>query len=161
MNEHDFATASAGFSTAYLLAIVLVWIVMAVVAGIVAPEDRSTTFVLLTLLLGPLGVAAAAIAQPREHAYSTHVNVTPPTRPIAAGRRRFICPRCGAENDIPEDETSYECWQCSEHLSRVNLKPKTTRSAASPKEEFDRIRNLGVDESPKQRFDRMRRELGE
>src|SRR5947209_3988345 len=24
--------------------------------------------------------------------------------PIATGRRRFICPRCGAENDIPEKD---------------------------------------------------------
>jgi hypothetical protein len=34
-------------------------------------------------------------------------------------RRRFVCPRCGADNDIPEKDESYDCWRCSEPLSAI------------------------------------------
>ena len=82
------------------------------VTGIVAPDDRPMMFALLTFfILGPIGVAAAAIAQPR--------TVSEPP-PIADGRRRFTCPRCGADNDILARDTSYDCWRCSEHR---NVKP--------------------------------------
>jgi hypothetical protein len=80
-----------------LVIILVVWLICAAVAWTLAP-DRDMTFFLVTLLiLGPLGVAAALIAQPRDPEPAPA-----PRRPVAAGRRRFICPRCGAENDIPE-----------------------------------------------------------
>jgi DNA-directed RNA polymerase subunit RPC12/RpoP len=83
-----------------------VWLVCGFVAQAVAP-DRNTMFFWVTfLILGPLGVAAALIAQPRP-------SVT--RREVAAARRRFVCPRCGAENDIPKSDKSYDCWRCSEH----------------------------------------------
>src|ERR1035441_7285172 len=107
-----------GFIIVEVVLAVVVWVLMGLAAYAVAPDDRPLTFVLLTLfLLGPLGLAAAAIAQVREPAY-----VAPPRRPVAADRRRFICPRCGAENDIPESDRSYECWRCSEHRT---VKPAT------------------------------------
>ena len=98
-----------------------VWIGTAIAASNLAPDDRSSNFFWATLLvLGPLGLAAALIAQPRETA--------PTRRPTASGRRRFICPRCGAENDIPESATSYDCWRCSEHRT-VQAAAKETKPA--------------------------------
>lgn len=101
------------------LIVLLVWLVNAFVASHLAPKDRTATFFWLTLLiLGPLGVLAAVLAQPRVPMY-----VAPPARPIAPGRRRFICLRCGAENDIPEPDASYDCWRCSEHRTVQPAKP--------------------------------------
>ncbi|HXL60963.1 MAG TPA: hypothetical protein VN959_09885 [Mycobacterium sp.] len=88
------------------------------------------TFALLTLfILGPIGVAAAAIAQPRE---MPEPEPEPERRAVADGRRRFNCPRCGADNDIPREDTNYDCWRCSEHR---NVKPPATatKSAATTK----------------------------
>jgi DNA-directed RNA polymerase subunit RPC12/RpoP len=111
----------------YVLTLIVVglflWVLNAFVAAAVAPEDRSKTFFWLTLLiLGPLGVAAAAVAQTRDSAY-----VAPPKRPIATGRRRFVCPRCGAENDIPESSRSYDCWRCTEHRKVEAPKSSTAK----------------------------------
>jgi DNA-directed RNA polymerase subunit RPC12/RpoP len=106
-----------------LVIILVVWLICAAVAWTLAP-DRDMTFFLVTLLiLGPLGVAAALIAQPRDPEPAA-----PPRRPVAAGRRRFICPRCGAENDIPESDRSYGCWRCSEHRT-VQAATKETKPA--------------------------------
>jgi DNA-directed RNA polymerase subunit RPC12/RpoP len=107
---------------------VLLWIALAVVAAIVAPPYRRPTFCLLTLfILGPLGVAAAAIAQPRQAAT---IDPPPLVRRVAAGRQRFTCPRCGADNDIPKAGTSYDCWRCSEHRN-VQPAATTTKSIAT------------------------------
>ena len=46
--------------------ILIAWLIVAGVAAWVAPEGRRLTFFLITLFfLGPIGIAAAAIAQPR------------------------------------------------------------------------------------------------
>ena len=46
--------------------LLLGWLIIAGVAAVVAPDDRKGTFFLITFFfLGPLGIAAAAIAQPR------------------------------------------------------------------------------------------------
>jgi hypothetical protein len=95
--------------TAFVVAVWIVsfvgWIVCTAVGGI-APADRPTASALLTFfILGPIGVAAAAIAQPTEIPKAD----PPERRPVADGRRRFTGPRCGAENDIPEADTSYDC----------------------------------------------------
>ena len=46
--------------------LLVAWLIVAGVAALVAPDDRKGTFFLITLFfLGPLGIAAAAIAQPR------------------------------------------------------------------------------------------------
>jgi DNA-directed RNA polymerase subunit RPC12/RpoP len=109
--------------TAFLflqLAIVFfVWLVCGWVAQAVAPDRHTTFFWVTFLILGPLGVAAALIAQPDQ---------TLTRRPVAAGRRRFICPRCGAGNDIPENDESYNCWRCSERR-KVEPPKKPTPSA--------------------------------
>jgi hypothetical protein len=84
------------FGVGELILFLTVWIILAVVAWVVAPDDRRWQFVGLTLrLLGPVGVVAAAVAQRR-------VPIEPVVRPVAANRRRFVCPRCHAVNDIPE-----------------------------------------------------------
>jgi hypothetical protein len=95
-----------------LIVILLIWLGTAFVAATVAPADRRQTFFVLTLLLfGPLGIALALIANPRT-APLRYVQLAP--RPLAPGRVRQYCPRCGAENDVPVTESGYECWRCSE-----------------------------------------------
>jgi DNA-directed RNA polymerase subunit RPC12/RpoP len=132
--DHSTDTSGLGdvfgfFAVMPFIIAIVVWIVCAVVAAVVAPDDRQVTFALITLfILGPIGVAAAAIAQPR--------GVPPPRpapkRPVADGRRRFTCPRCSADNDIPQADTSYDCWRCSEHRN-VRAPAGAAKSAATPK----------------------------
>lgn len=78
--------------------------------------------------LGPLGPGFALLAG--REVNGVPVGPTPPPPPpepdkrkVADGRRRFICPRCGTENDIPEADTSYDCWRCTEYRA---VKPETT-----------------------------------
>jgi hypothetical protein len=79
----------------------MAWLALIFVAYFVAPDDRRLTFSLLTALVaGPLGVLAAAVAQPR-------------SRPLTVGRSRQVCGVCGAESHIPETAAEYTCWQCS------------------------------------------------
>jgi DNA-directed RNA polymerase subunit RPC12/RpoP len=85
---------------------IVTWLVLAVVASLVAPADRSGTFFWTTLLfLGPLGLMAALIAQPRPRVQ---------WRPLADGRRRIVCVRCWAEQDVLKTEAEFRCWQCGE-----------------------------------------------
>jgi hypothetical protein len=116
------------FGVGEAIILITIWVIMAVLAYVVAPDDRRWQFVGLTLvLLGPLGVAAAAIAQPRDPDFYA----LPYRRAVAAGRQRFICPRCGAENDIRASAESYDCWRCSE---RRTLQPaKTVAKVTSAK----------------------------
>jgi DNA-directed RNA polymerase subunit RPC12/RpoP len=99
-----------------VILVILLWLVLPVVAAVIAPADRRGTFFLITLLfLGPLGVVAAAVAQPRTPLY-----VQLATREPAPGRMRIVCARCGAESDLPAASTTFECWQCPH---RAELKP--------------------------------------
>ena len=129
--DHSNDTGGFGAALGFLAAMpfiigIVFWIVCAVVALIVAPDDRQVTFALLTLfILGPIGVAAAAIAQPREMPEPEPEY----QRPVPEGRRRFNCPRCGADNDIPREDTNYDCWRCSEHR---NVKPRPRRLSQQP-----------------------------
>ena len=67
---------------------------------IASRKNRSQNgFALLGLLLGLIGVAAAAI-------------VSPGTPPAPEGMRLVICPRCYAQQNVGVEEPSYECWQC-------------------------------------------------
>jgi hypothetical protein len=79
-------------------------IVCSVIAAIVAPSDRTVVFFFATLVIGPLGLAAALVAQPRNSPWP------------ADGRKREICPRCVVNQDIPEADVTYTCWQCGEEV---------------------------------------------
>lgn len=104
-----------------------VWIGIAVAASNLAPQERDSQFFWATLLvLGPLGLAAALIAQPRDSVAKVA------RRPVTSGRRRFTCPRCGADNDIPESDRSYDCWRCTEHRI-VKAAKKATKATDSAK----------------------------
>jgi DNA-directed RNA polymerase subunit RPC12/RpoP len=96
-------------------------------AGRYAATDRNrnpVVFGLATFLfLGPLGVGVALLAT-RGELDKLPLSAPPPEkRPVADGRRRFICPRCGVDSDIKEMDTSYECWRCGDHW---NVKPRAT-----------------------------------
>jgi hypothetical protein len=88
----------------------VLWVLLAWIAAMVAPDDRIGTFVGLTLLFGPVGVLAAAVASPRDPEYFID---EPPRRSIAKGRKRYRCTRCGAESDLHEPK-DFECWRCGE-----------------------------------------------
>jgi DNA-directed RNA polymerase subunit RPC12/RpoP len=55
------------------------------------------------------------------------VSVPKPTN-IPAGRRRFLCARCGVTQNIRADKTSYDCWQCGESYA---IPPKRKRGPAT------------------------------
>jgi len=106
----------------FLVALGIVWLICGVCAAAVGPSRYSGRLLILTFLfMGPLGIAAALIMTAIEdYALVSH---EPPKRKVGEGRQRFSCPRCGAENDIPNADTSYDCWRCGEHRK---VKPRTT-----------------------------------
>lgn len=79
----------------------LVFGVLGAIAALVAPRRRRLTFFLLTfLLLGPIGIVAASIANTRE-----------PKLP--PGSRELFCRRCAARNVVDNAADAYVCWRCS------------------------------------------------
>jgi DNA-directed RNA polymerase subunit RPC12/RpoP len=125
-NQEDFGAALAFLGFLPFVILFLTWLVSAIVAGVIAEERGRSGFGFAAatfFFLGPLGVGVALLATRGE------VDRLPPTerRKVADGRQRFICPRCGAENDIPESDTSYDCWRCGEHRS---VKPKVASKPA-------------------------------
>jgi hypothetical protein len=66
-DTHGIGEALAAMALAPFILAAIIWIVMAVVAAAVAPADRRLTFALVTFfLLGPLGLACALVANPRD-----------------------------------------------------------------------------------------------
>ena len=105
--------------------LLFVWIISAVVAGLIANYYRERSFGAVFwvtfFFLGPQGPGFALIAP---HGGIENAQLQGP-RKTPEGRRRFVCPRCNAENNIPEDDTSYDCWRCSEHRT---IKPKAKKA---------------------------------
>ena len=80
MNESDTGLV-AGILALPILVILFLWLIVALVAAAVAPIGRRLQFFIITLFfLGPLGIAAAAVAQPRPPRYG----VAPAPRPAVA-----------------------------------------------------------------------------
>jgi DNA-directed RNA polymerase subunit RPC12/RpoP len=122
-DSEDFGTALAFLGFLPFVLMFIVWFICAVAAAAVAADrDRSSIgfFCLTFFLLGPLGVAVAVLATRGE---LDRLPPSEPKRKVAEGRQRFTCPRCGAESDIPNADTSYDCWRCGEHRK---VKPKVT-----------------------------------
>ncbi len=94
------------------------WLAMVFAAYWVAPDDRRLTFSVLTALVGgPLGLLAAAVAQPRSW-------------PLSVGRSRQRCGVCGAESHIPETAAGYTCWQCSKKWLVAEQAPSVQKPKA-------------------------------
>jgi DNA-directed RNA polymerase subunit RPC12/RpoP len=122
----ELAKAISDLIRASFWAALVYWVLSAFIAGLIA-QDRGRSFFgfFATLFfLGPLGVGFALLANRSELDYA-HV---PLKRKVAEGRQRFTCPRCGAESDIPDTDTSYDCWRCGEHRK---VKPKATAEKKS------------------------------
>lgn len=105
-NGHEIGGALGVLAALPIVLLLLYPCLCGIVAAVVAGgKGRSGPgyFLLALLFLGPFAIAVAILVEPRTYA-----------RPLAAGRRRFICPRCGAENDVPAAESSFDCWRCSE-----------------------------------------------
>lgn len=78
-----------------------VWLIVGTICGIIAiavSRDRDSKWFLAGFLLGPIGIVVALLAPRRFE--------TP------SGMRAVTCPRCSAQQNVPTDDTSYECWQC-------------------------------------------------
>jgi len=134
-NGEDIGTALAFLGLLPLIILFLVWFISALVAGAIAyvRERGFWGFFLATFFfLGPLGVGFALLAT---HGEMDQRPPAKPKRPVADGRQRFTCPRCGAESDIPNADTSYECWQCGEVRKvkpRVTAERRASRGLAAP-----------------------------
>jgi DNA-directed RNA polymerase subunit RPC12/RpoP len=127
-NGEDFGAALAFLGLVPFVVVLFVWFLCAVfAAAIAADRNRSSlgSFCLTFFLLGPLGVAVAVLATRGE---MDRLPPAPEKRKVAEGRQRFVCPRCGAESDIPNADTSYDCWRCGEHRK---VKPKVTTAKKS------------------------------
>lgn len=124
-----FGSALAFLAFGPFFVILFVWLICAAVAGFIAMDrDRSGIgfFLATFFFLGPLGVGVALLATRGEMDRlppPPPPAPAPPKRPIPDGRRRFMCPRCGAESDIKDTDTSYKCWRCGEQCT---VKPKVT-----------------------------------
>jgi DNA-directed RNA polymerase subunit RPC12/RpoP len=118
--------------TFVLFVLLIVWLVSAIVAATIAygREQSAWTWGVVTFLfLGPIGPGFALIA-PHGAVEDAQVLGRPDSQPkTPEGRRHFVCPRCVADNYIPEADTSYECWRCSEHR---RVKPKPSSQASTP-----------------------------
>jgi DNA-directed RNA polymerase subunit RPC12/RpoP len=123
----------AGLIFAGLLPFILAFLLLlcwALVAGFIAQErDRSFWgfFLATFFVLGPLGVGIALLATRGE---MDRLPPSEPKRKVVEGRQRFVCPRCGAESDIPNADTTYNCWRCGEHRK---VKPKVIATSGSAK----------------------------
>lgn len=123
----DIGWALFGIGLVPLFLLFFFWVVSACVAAAIA-SDRGRSFggwfAVTFFFLGPLGPGFALLAQRELNGVPVGPSRPPQVekkREVAAGRRRFVCPRCGAENDIPDADTSYDCWRCAEHRA---VKPK-------------------------------------
>ncbi len=108
--------------------LLFVWTTSAVVAGAIAfSRGRSPILfgVVTFFFLGPVGPGFALIAPNGFLEQLQLDSAEPAKRKIAEGRQRFTCPRCGAENDIPDTYAAYDCWRCSEHRK---VKPKVAKT---------------------------------
>jgi ribosomal protein S27E len=88
----------------YIVTIILIWLISALVATAVAPQERRAEFFLLTFfILGPFGVGFAAVAAPRD--------------PEIPGRLRVVCPRCVATQYIGSGVHEFGCWRCDQRIA--------------------------------------------
>jgi hypothetical protein len=101
MSDNTQINFAPYYGIALIVGGVLLLLVFPVVAAIVAPYGRRTTFFVLTLLLlpGPFGVGFAAVA-------STRPAPPPP------GKRQWFCSRCDAAQNVSAKETEFTCWRC-------------------------------------------------
>jgi hypothetical protein len=150
--DHPNDAGGIGAVLAFLTALpfvlgILFWIALIVTAVLVAPPDRRVTFGLLTaFLLGPLGVAAASIAQSRqlplllrkkcldcaEHVLADakvckhcgfRFPVVAPPRPAAAPppsvpTTSVACVKCQHSQKVPRTAKIFTCEECGERLKR-------------------------------------------
>lgn len=102
MNDNDFDVVA--FLVGNVVLAVLLWMVFfgffAAIAALVAPPGRRVVFFVLTFFFfGPLGIALAVIANPRD------------PKPPAGFYARF-CHRCAARNVVGDDADRFVCWRC-------------------------------------------------
>ncbi len=86
----------------YVTLYVVIILICAVAAGLIAQEKRRSYygFLLLGIIFGPLAVLVAVLIGPGKVA-------------VPVGMRAVQCPRCNAEQNIPEGGArEFECWQC-------------------------------------------------
>ncbi|AEV73133.1 hypothetical protein MycrhN_2548 [Mycolicibacterium rhodesiae NBB3] len=106
----DLGDFIVGLPAGFLLFLFALWVIIALIARAVAPNDRRTTFFWLTLIFGFVGVWAAAVASPRA-----------PRPPL--GRKQVLCLRCMAPQNILESATEMTCWRCGERATTMPPQP--------------------------------------
>jgi hypothetical protein len=89
-----------------------------IVAGMVPPRGRESTFLLFSLIaLGSLGIGFAAVAPPRDQAEPE-------------GRRTVVGPPCNARRPIEKPSAGFERWQCNDKfVIETGLFASTSRNA--------------------------------
>lgn len=91
--------------------LVFLWVLIAAVAAVVAPYDRRLTFFLITLFfLGPIGIAAAAVAQPRPP--YTFASKIPSEQAIPSEPAQVSKPKMPKQPDQASQPAAYD-WKAA------------------------------------------------
>lgn len=103
-NPNDFGTFINMIGLAGILIAIFFWLFVAFAALQVAPADRPWTFFWMTfLILGPLGLAAALVAQPRQVTPAQTVRreaAAGPAKRDTAGTRSQVTARARAHGNL-------------------------------------------------------------
>jgi uncharacterized membrane protein YeaQ/YmgE (transglycosylase-associated protein family) len=91
-----------------MMGLIIIWLVCGCIAGIIANKKgyRGFGFFLLGLVLGVFGILWAVAVQPA----------------APEGMRKVLCARCNARQNVPADQSTYECWQCHANLDVLENK---------------------------------------
>jgi hypothetical protein len=90
-------------------------LIVAAVCGIISGAIASSKnlngigYFLLGLLIGPIGIIAAAAA-------------TPGQAPAPPGSHAVVCPRCTTHQNVDAASKEAECWQCKNKWSLIRGK---------------------------------------
>ncbi|MFC9355158.1 hypothetical protein ACFTZB_01045 [Rhodococcus sp. NPDC057014] len=88
-------------SDAVVVVAIVVGVICAILSSVIAQKKNLNEkgYILLGLLLGPLGVLITALMP----------QATPPP---PEGMSSVVCPRCNAAQNVDKAEPTFECWQC-------------------------------------------------
>jgi hypothetical protein len=93
-------------------------IVCGVIAALIGQKKNFNVFhsFLLGAILGVIGIGIVAVQRP-------DLPKPPP------GMRAVRCPRCNAVQNIPHDQTTFDCWQCKLTSDAGSARPRNPENA--------------------------------
>jgi hypothetical protein len=96
---------------------IIIGLLCAGIAGVIASRKNRSVgeAMFMSLALGLIGLLIVALMRPGE-----------PKAP--PGLRAVVCPRCNAQQNVPEGDSTFECWRCklvtTQQRGRTTLRPR-------------------------------------